>query len=151
MSEKEHVDHPQHYGGADDPYECIKVIEAVLGKAGYAIWLRGEVLKYTFRIGKKGEPKADAGKLRFYAAELERVHKEFAAAWNTPLSGTAEFVKKWGARHTTPTTGQVAENTKPPQGQSPAAVILRCVQEVNHLQEKAAIYHKTIADTLKRM
>lgn len=24
----DHVDHPAHYGGADNPYEAIKVIEA---------------------------------------------------------------------------------------------------------------------------
>ena len=30
MGEK--VDHPSHYGGADNPYEAIKVIEGWLGK-----------------------------------------------------------------------------------------------------------------------
>lgn len=27
-AETEQVNHPAHYGGADDPYEAVKVIEA---------------------------------------------------------------------------------------------------------------------------
>lgn len=44
----EEVDHPKHYGGADDPYEHIKVCEA-LGW-GYHI---GNATKYLWRMGKK--------------------------------------------------------------------------------------------------
>lgn len=44
----EAVDHPKHYGGADDPYEAIKVIEAW----GLNFSL-GSVVKYVARHGKK--------------------------------------------------------------------------------------------------
>ncbi len=42
------VNHPSHYGGEDDPYEAIKVIEA--WGLGYHL---GDTLKYINRAGKK--------------------------------------------------------------------------------------------------
>ena len=42
------VSHPQHYGGADNPYEAIKVIEA--HKMDF---VEGNVLKYLLRYKKK--------------------------------------------------------------------------------------------------
>lgn len=47
MSE-ERIDHPAHYGGADDPYEAIKVIEA--WRLGFCL---GNCLKYVRRAGHK--------------------------------------------------------------------------------------------------
>jgi hypothetical protein len=44
------VDHPAHYGGADNPYEAIKVIEA--WELDFCL---GNVIKYISRAGKKGE------------------------------------------------------------------------------------------------
>jgi len=44
------VNHPEHYGGKDNPYEVIKVIEA--WGLGYDFCL-GNVLKYVGRAGKK--------------------------------------------------------------------------------------------------
>jgi hypothetical protein len=46
--EDEAVDHPAHYGGADNPYEAIKVIEA--WGLGFAL---GNAVKYISRAGKK--------------------------------------------------------------------------------------------------
>ena len=43
------VDHPSHYGGADNPYEAIKVIEA--WQLGFCL---GNTVKYISRAGKKG-------------------------------------------------------------------------------------------------
>lgn len=53
MSEK--IDHPAHYGGADNVYEAIRVIEAWgLG------FCAGNAVKYIARAGKKGgESEAD--------------------------------------------------------------------------------------------
>lgn len=51
MGEK--VDHPSHYGGANNPYEAIKVIEAWLGKEGAGNFCIGNALKYLCRAGKK--------------------------------------------------------------------------------------------------
>ena len=44
------VSHPQHYGGKDNPYEAIKVIEA--WELDFCL---GNVIKYISRAGKKGE------------------------------------------------------------------------------------------------
>ncbi|ASX99278.1 hypothetical protein SEA_MOLIVIA_54 [Arthrobacter phage Molivia] len=44
----EAVEHPAHYGGADNPYEVIKVIEA--WGLGFVL---GNVVKYVARAGKK--------------------------------------------------------------------------------------------------
>jgi hypothetical protein len=50
--EKEHVNHPQHYGGQDNPYEAIKVIDA--WDLGFSL---GNTVKYISRAGKKGKDK----------------------------------------------------------------------------------------------
>jgi rRNA maturation protein Nop10 len=59
------VDHPQYYGGADDPYEAIKVIEAW----GLGFHL-GNVLKYIRRAGEKDSTPegalSDLRKARWY-------------------------------------------------------------------------------------
>jgi uncharacterized protein DUF3310 len=55
------VDHPEHYGGADNPYEAIKVVEA--WDLGFHL---GNVLKYIARAGRKGAPLEDLKKARWY-------------------------------------------------------------------------------------
>lgn len=47
-NKQEMVEHPSHYGGADNPYEAIKVIEA--WEANFNI---GTTLRYLCRCGKK--------------------------------------------------------------------------------------------------
>ena len=42
------VNHPAHYGGEDNPYEAIKVIEA--WDLGFRL---GNTVKYVSRAGKK--------------------------------------------------------------------------------------------------
>lgn len=49
---RETVDHPKHYGGGDNPYEVIKVIDA--WGLGFAI---GNAVKYLARAGKKDPTK----------------------------------------------------------------------------------------------
>lgn len=44
----ETVNHPPHYGGADNPYEAIKVIDA--WQLGFCL---GNAVKYISRAGKK--------------------------------------------------------------------------------------------------
>lgn len=59
----ETVDHPDHYGGADNPYEAIRVIEA--WDLGFCL---GNTVKYISRAGKK-DPHAeleDLKKARWY-------------------------------------------------------------------------------------
>lgn len=50
-----HIDsvyHPPHYGGADNPYEAIKVIEA--WELNFCL---GNAVKYISRAGKKDSSK----------------------------------------------------------------------------------------------
>jgi len=50
MKNKEMVEHPDHYGGKDNPYEVVKVAEAWgLDKDAYLF----NVIKYIGRSGKK--------------------------------------------------------------------------------------------------
>jgi hypothetical protein len=52
MDNKEMVNHPNHYGGEDNTYEAIKVIEA--WDLDFHI---GNTVKYISRAGKKGTDK----------------------------------------------------------------------------------------------
>ena len=61
----EQVNHPNHYGGEDNPYEVIKVCEAWgLDKDAYLF----NVVKYVARAGKKEVNKElqDLKKSMFY-------------------------------------------------------------------------------------
>lgn len=67
----EKVDHPAHYGGADSPFECIKVIEA--WGLGFCL---GNCLKYICRAGTKPatDELEDLKKARWYLQrEIERL------------------------------------------------------------------------------
>lgn len=57
----ENVNHPTHYGGEDNPYEAIKVIEA--WDLGFNL---GNVVKYLSRAGKKGNTLEDLRKAAWY-------------------------------------------------------------------------------------
>ena len=63
----EAIDHPSHYGGADNPFEHIKVVNA-LGW-GYHI---GNCTKYLWRAGRKDSSKLleDLKKARWYLDEF---------------------------------------------------------------------------------
>ncbi len=49
MKKKETVDHPAHYGGANNPYEVIEVIEA--WDLNFRV---GNAVKYIGRAGRRG-------------------------------------------------------------------------------------------------
>lgn len=65
--EYEHVDHPPHYQGR---IECIDYIEDKLTHEEYAGFLRGSVMKYMDRLGKKEDDLADAKKALWYLLAL---------------------------------------------------------------------------------
>lgn len=48
MGNNDFVDHPPHYGGEDNPYEAIKVIDN--WGLGFSL---GNAIKYISRAGKK--------------------------------------------------------------------------------------------------
>jgi hypothetical protein len=56
--EKEMVNHPLHYGGEDNPYEAIKVIDA--WGLGFCL---GNTVKYISRAGMK-DPKKELEDLK---------------------------------------------------------------------------------------
>jgi hypothetical protein len=62
------VDHPAHYnqGGI----ECIDAIESALGRDGFVAFLRGQVLKYQWRLGRKDASAQDAAKAHWYSDRL---------------------------------------------------------------------------------
>ena len=66
----ESVEHPAHYGGKDDPYEHIKVVQA--WGLNYQL---GNATKYIARAGKKtANPLEDLKKARFYLDyEIQRL------------------------------------------------------------------------------
>ena len=67
----EAVNHPAHYGGADNPYEAIKVIEA--WGLGFCL---GNVVKYISRAEKKGTTVEDLRKAAWYLQrEIENREK----------------------------------------------------------------------------
>jgi hypothetical protein len=71
VSESEAVNHPAHYGGAENPYEAIKVINA--WSLGFAL---GNAVKYISRAGKKDPEKLveDLRKAAWYLNhEIERI------------------------------------------------------------------------------
>jgi hypothetical protein len=63
---KEAVNHPDHYGGKDNPYEVIKVIRA--WELSFSL---GNVVKYVARAGKKDPAKRleDLHKAMWYLQE----------------------------------------------------------------------------------
>lgn len=70
----EQVNHPQHYGGENNPYEAIKVIEA--WDLGFHL---GNTVKYISRAGKKGTDKElqDLKKALWYLErEIKNIENE---------------------------------------------------------------------------
>ena len=68
------VNHPDHYGGAENPYEAIKVIEA--WGLGFSL---GNAVKYISRAGRKdpGRLVEDLKKARWYLdREISRLNTE---------------------------------------------------------------------------
>ena len=66
------VENPQHYGGKDNPYEAIKVIDA--WNLGFSL---GNCVKYISRAGKKDKLIQELYKARWYLNhEIEKLEKE---------------------------------------------------------------------------
>lgn len=75
------VNHPTHYGGADNPYEAIKVIEA--WELDFSL---GNAVKYIARAGKKNGASdiEDLFKARWYLTrEIERRQKDAQTSPNS--------------------------------------------------------------------
>lgn len=72
---EEPVNHPSYYGGKENPYEAIKIIEAL--KLDFCL---GNALKYISRAGKKDDTIQDLKKAIWYierkVKQLENVSRE---------------------------------------------------------------------------
>jgi hypothetical protein len=68
VQENEAVNHPNHYGGENNPLEVINIIEHY--ELGFHL---GNVVKYVLRAGKKGNRTEDLKKALWY---LEREIKK---------------------------------------------------------------------------
>ncbi len=82
------VDHPQHYGGADNPYEVIKVLEAWMTREQFIGFLKGNVIKYQARADKKngGEDHAKAAWYANYLGEFVKRNPTVRDAIDDALS-----------------------------------------------------------------
>ena len=69
--EKESVNHPNHYGGENNPLEVINIIEH------YDLNFNlGNVIKYCLRAGKKDELIQELKKAQWYIKrEIQRLEK----------------------------------------------------------------------------
>lgn len=71
---KEMVNHPSHYGGEDNPYEAIKVIEAWDLDNDFYL---GNVIKYISRAGKKDATLQELEKAKWYLdRKITRLQKK---------------------------------------------------------------------------
>lgn len=83
----DYVNHPSHYGGQDNPYEAIKVIEA--WELNFSL---GSAVKYISRAGKKPNESTlrDLRKARQYLDfEIERIEKKLSGEDLTEEQRTA--------------------------------------------------------------
>lgn len=62
----EAVNHPAHYGGKDNPYETIKVLEARLTREEFIGAMKFQVYKYNDRALMKGDELENYEKAAFY-------------------------------------------------------------------------------------
>jgi len=65
------VNHPRHY--TQGSVECIDAIESALGPEGFVAFLRGQVIKYQWRLGAKGSSIQDGKKAAWYCDKLIEV------------------------------------------------------------------------------
>ena len=76
VSEQDLVNSPPHYTKG---IETIKIIRSKLSDEEYIGYLKGNILKYTTRLGLKGSTDdilLDAGKISWYAEELKNYLNE---------------------------------------------------------------------------
>lgn len=68
------VNHPPHYTQGN--VECIEAIQAALSPEEYVGFLRGQIIKYVWRLNQKDDPLENAQKARFYLNKLIALYAE---------------------------------------------------------------------------
>lgn len=64
----DNVNHPTHYNKGT--MECLDVIKACLSDSEFKGFLKGNVMKYMYRKGDKGDALEDLNKACWYAKKL---------------------------------------------------------------------------------
>lgn len=67
---KDMVNRPDHYTQGN--IECIDAMESALTREEFIGFLKGQILKYNWRLGLKGDPIEDAKKIQWYNNRLIR-------------------------------------------------------------------------------
>ena len=67
------VNSPPHYQGE---VECIDAIASALGREGFIAYCKGQVIKYSWRAGKKLDAAEDMRKAVFYAKRAAKALEE---------------------------------------------------------------------------
>lgn len=70
----DNVNHPTHYNKGT--MECLDVIKACLSKSEFKGFLKGNVMKYMYRKGDKGDALEDLNKACWYAKKLMEQEKD---------------------------------------------------------------------------
>ena len=68
---EDNVNSPTHYTQGN--VECIDAIESALGIDGFKAFLRGQIIKYQWRIGLKHSASEDNLKSIWYANKLNEI------------------------------------------------------------------------------
>lgn len=66
---------PSHYRVPGIP-EAIEIMEHLMTKEQLEGFLWGNILKYAYRYGRKGDEKETAGKIEWYAKHLKDIDAE---------------------------------------------------------------------------
>lgn len=66
---------PAHYKVEGLP-EAIDIINHLMHREQYEGFLWGNILKYAYRFGRKGDKAATAGKIEWYAKQLKDLEEE---------------------------------------------------------------------------
>lgn len=74
-SKKETVNHPSHYGGKDNPYETIKVLEARLTREEFIGYCKATVYRYNDRAKHKWDELEDYRKALWFQNRLVQYMK----------------------------------------------------------------------------
>ena len=82
------IDHPQHYGGSENPYETIKVLEAWMTRDEMIGFCKGNALKYLSRHREKGGL-SDLEKSAWYNRYMVEYLKANAEKANLEVKGSS--------------------------------------------------------------
>lgn len=71
--------------------ECIDAIKAALGGPGFISFLRGQVIKYNWRLASKGNASEDSIKALWYQTRLKKELEDEVHASSRPVEATDCF------------------------------------------------------------